>query len=130
MKRVAFRALAGRYSIVRLAAGAALPAWLAGASGSFLTITRTAGETSVVCADEFVPEEERAERGWALIELVGPFSFSEVGILAAVAQPLAVAGMALFAISTFDTDYLLVRSEMLAQACEALVAAGHRTQPA
>ena len=130
MKRLAFRAVAGRYSIVRLAAGATLPAWLAGASGSFLTITRTAAETSVVCADEFVPDDERAERGWALIELVGPFSFCEVGVLAAVAQPLAVARVALFAISTFDTDYLLVRSEMLAQACETLVAAGHRAQPA
>lgn len=130
MRPLAFRVVAGCYSIVRLPAGAALPAWLAGASGSFLAITRTVRETSVVCADEFVPDNERCERGWGLIELVGPFSFSEVGILAAVTQPLAVAGIALFAVSTFDTDYVLVRSETLAQACEALVAAGHRTQPA
>ena len=129
MRPLAFAVHAGRYAIVRLAAGMALPAWLEQASAPFLAITRTARETSLVCAEQFVPDDEHAEHGWAVLELLGPFPLDEVGILASVAQPLAAAGIALFAISTFETDYLLVRDDAVDRAREALVAAGHRHQP-
>lgn len=125
MTTVGFKRIAGRWAIVRLAADAAVPDWFARARSPFASITRTRSETSIVCDDGAVPEEVMAERDWALLELVGPFAFSQTGILAGIAQPLAQAGIPLFAISTFDTDYLLVASTRIDQACAVLVAAGH-----
>ena len=130
MRSLAFSVIAGERAIVRLGAGADLPPWLDAASPTFLAVTRTARETSIVCDAVVVPHETPAERGWALIELRGPFAFSEVGVLAAIARPLADAGIALFAISTFDTDYVLVRTRALDHACDVLVSAGHRRESA
>lgn len=125
MTSVPFTRIAGRWAIVRLAADAGVPEWFARARLPFVSITRTRAETSIVCDEEVVPDGVTAERDWALIELLGPFAFSETGILAAVAQPLADAGIPLFAISTFDTDHLLVASTRIDAACAVLVAAGH-----
>ena len=94
------------------------------------TVTRTAVELSVVCPDGTVPAGARAERRWAVLALEGPFPFDLVGVLAAFLVPLAEAGVGIFALSTFDTDYVLVKRERLGAALEALSAAGHvRTGP-
>jgi uncharacterized protein len=116
--------LGERLSICRLDAGEEVPAWATGAS--FFTVTRTRNELSVVCPEDVVPESIFRERGWRAFRLEGPFDLSMVGILASVASPLAEAGASIFAVSTFDTDYVLVREEQLDLAIDTLRASGHR----
>jgi uncharacterized protein len=116
--------LPGRYSVCRLAADAEVPAWAAG--GAFSSVTRTGDELSVVCATDLAPEGTRCEGGWRIFQVAGPLDFSLTGVLAAIAAPLADAGVSIFAISTFDTDYVLVKEENLAKAVDALRAVGHR----
>jgi uncharacterized protein len=79
-----------------------------------------------VCAEVEVPEGVQCERGWRAWRLAGTFDLnSEIGVLASVTRPLAEAGIGLFAVSTFDTDYLLVKAENVARAAELLRRAGH-----
>jgi hypothetical protein len=118
-----FTILPGSYAVARLAADAEVPA--AALASGFASVTRTAAELSIVCPEEAVPAGARVEGGWAILGLVGPFPFSMVGVLASVLVPLADAGVSIFALSTFDTDYVLVRREKLADAVAALEAAGH-----
>src|SRR5262249_24663353 len=112
-----------RYSICRLQPDAALPAWAVGAS--FLSVTRTALELSVVCEDARVPESAHAERDRRLLQIEGTLAFTLIGVLASVAEPLAKAEISIFAVSTYDTDYLLVSEKDLHRATQALDAAGH-----
>ena len=116
--------LSGRFAVCRLPADAEVPAWASG--GPFSSVTRTSDELSVVCAEGLAPEGVRCENGWRAFQVAGPLEFSLTGILAAIAAPLADASVSIFAISTFDTDYVLVKEENLAKAAEALRAAGHR----
>ncbi len=115
--------LPGRFAVCRLGPDAEPPGWAW--SGSFVSITRAPGELSIVCAEENVPAEIPAERGRRLLGVRGPLDFSLAGILAALAEPLAAAGISIFAISTFETDYLLVADAVLAQAIAVLEQAGH-----
>jgi hypothetical protein len=116
--------LGERLSICRLDAGEEVPAWATGAS--FFSVTRTRDELSVVCPEDVVPEGISRERGWRAFRLEGMFDLSMVGILASVASPLAEAGASIFAVSTFDTDYVLVREKQLDLAIDTLRASGHR----
>ncbi len=124
MKSLRFSVLPGEWVIARLAPVAPLPAWVTGLT-TFSSITRTAEELSIVVPAVAVPDDVRAERGWTLFQLQGPFAFDQTGILASIAMPLAAAGVGIFALSTFDTDYLLVKTTHLACALAALLAAGH-----
>ena len=119
-----FSVVPGSYAVARLAADAPLPAWVGGPA-AFLSITRTPEELSIVGPEGAIPPAVRAERGWALLRLHGPFPFTEVGVLASFAAPLAAAGIGIFTISTFDTDYLLVAAPQLGAACDVLLAEGH-----
>ena len=87
---------------------------------------RTPLELSIVCAAAFVPGDVRSEKGWRCLSVAGPIAFEETGVLSSVAAPLAEAGIGIFAISTFDTDYVLVPGRRLADAVRALAAARHR----
>ena len=116
--------LGERLSICRLDAEEEVPAWAT--RGPFFSVMRTRDELSVVCPEEVVPESISRERGWRALRLEGTFDLSMVGILASVASPLAEAGASIFAISTFDTDYVLVREEQLDLAIDTLRACGHR----
>jgi hypothetical protein len=116
--------LPGQVAICRLAPDADIPTWAGG--GPFSSITRTSDELSIVCAEGLAPEGVRCEDGWRAFQVAGPVEFSLTGVLAAIATPLAGAGVSIFVISTFDTDYVLVKEENLAKAVEALRAAGHR----
>lgn len=111
-----------RLAVCRLAPDAAIPSW---AAGPFFSITRTADELSVVCPEDAVPADVRCESGWRAFQVAGPLDFSLTGILAAIAAPLAAAGVSIFAVSTFDTDYVLVKEANLARAIDALREAGH-----
>jgi hypothetical protein len=115
--------LAGIFTVCRLATDEDIPAWAEGAG--FLSVTRTAEELSIVCELASVPEGVRCEPGWRVLQIQGPLEFGLVGVLAAVAVPLAGAGVSIFAISTFDTDYILVKSSDLARSTRTLRAAGH-----
>jgi hypothetical protein len=119
-------ALSDLLAICRLDPGAALPDWAGG--GRFVSITRTPAELSIVCAAHVVPAAIQAERDWRALQVAGPLDFTLTGILAALAQPLAEAGISIFALSTYDTDYLLVRAHALERAIAALTAAGHHVE--
>ncbi len=110
-----------RFAICRLDALDPVPDW---ADGALLSITRTPRELSILCAEGAIPEGIRAEKGFRALEVLGPLDFSAVGILESLARPLAEAGLSILAISTFDTDVLLVREEDLEKAVAALGAAG------
>jgi hypothetical protein len=112
-----------RYAICRLEPGAALPAWAGGAE--FLCVTRTADELSIVCSDAMVPESIHAERDRRLLQIEGTLAFTLIGVLASVATPLADAEISVFAVSTYDTDYLLISQRDLHRAAEVLETAGH-----
>lgn len=88
-------------------------------------MVRTCDELSIVCSEDWVPEGAIAERGWVALKLEGPFPFSMTGVLASFLQPLAEAEIPLFAISTFDTDYVLIKRRNLEQAVVALGTAKH-----
>jgi uncharacterized protein len=112
-----------RYAIVGLSALADVPKWAL--QGPFFSVTRTSEELSVVVEESRVPEGIQSQGGWRIIKVHGPFVLSEVGVLAALAGPLAAARISLFVVSTFDTDYLLVSSENLDAAVTVLERAGH-----
>lgn len=116
--------LDGRYAIGSLPPDSPVPAWAVAAP--FASITRTADELSIVCREEDVPPSTRAEGGWRLLRVEGPFPLQgTIGVLAGLAGTLAQAGVSIFAVSTFDTDYILVPATQLETACAALCAAGH-----
>ncbi|HEX2103087.1 MAG TPA: ACT domain-containing protein [Solirubrobacteraceae bacterium] len=119
------RVLPGALAVARLHPDEPPPAWAAPA-GALHALVRTAGELSIVCADQAVPPGVRAERGFRAIAVAGPLDFGLTGVLAALAVPLAEAGVPIFAVSTYDTDHLLVRAARLDAAIAALRAAGHR----
>ena len=121
--RMTLKVLDGRFAICRLDPGAPFPAWAF--SGPFVSITRTADELSVVCPEEAVPEGVQCERGWRCLVVSGTLDFALVGVLASLLVPLANAGVSVFAISTFDTDFLLVKQSDVERAAEALLRAGH-----
>jgi len=110
--------LPGRLAICRLPADEPFPDW--SRSGELLALVRTPDELSVVCEERLVPPEIKAERGWRAFQVQGPLDFSLVGILASIAAPLAEAGISIFALSTFETDYILVKQSSLDRAVQAL----------
>jgi hypothetical protein len=112
-----------RYAVCRLEPGATLPAWAGGAE--FLSVTRTSHELSIVCSEAMVPESVHAERDRRLLQIEGTLAFTLIGVLASVATPLAEAEISVFAVSTYDTDYLLISERDLRRAAEVLEAAGH-----
>jgi uncharacterized protein len=123
MPTVTLTLLPGDYAISRLAPDAADPIWARDSPVS--VIARTADELSVLCSSERVPAGTQCEPGWKLFKFQGPFAFTQTGILAAVLTPLAQAQVGILAVSTFDTDYVLVKDTNLGRAQDALVAAGH-----
>jgi hypothetical protein len=116
--------LPGLYAVCRLPAKAPSPEWPK--SDELLTFTRTRDEFSIVCADEQIPANIKAERDWRVLKVAGPLDFSLVGVLASLVGPLADAGVSIFALSTYDTDYILVKKSDLESACQALEHAGHK----
>lgn len=130
------RALPGDYAVCRLPADATLPAWVAGPG--FVNVSFCDDELSIVCrrdrvpadATSVLPDDGRCDDGWTALKLTGTFAFDETGVVLAVVRPLSEAGLSVFVVSTFERDYLLVRSADLTAAHALLTGAGHRLEPA
>lgn len=120
-----FSVLPHSFAIARLEPGAELPSAVL-ASPSFMSITRTEDELSIVCAVDVAAGLPRVDIGWRAVKVQGPFAFDQTGILASFLDPLAAAGIGIFAVSTFDTDYILVKQANLKQVVAVLLGAGHR----
>jgi len=121
--KLKYRGLPGQFAVCQLPAGTQIPDWAQ--SGGFFSVTRTAEELSIVCEDSSVPDGIRAERNWVAMKLAGPFPFALTGVLASFLQPLAEQSISIFAVSTFDTDYVLIKRGDLETASRALAEAGH-----
>jgi uncharacterized protein len=121
------RILDDEYSVNRLPSSAPIPSWADGEG--FVSISRTTHELSIVCLSSRVPAtldaSFRSEPGWTCLQLVGPFAFNLTGVLLRVLEPLAKAGVGIFAVSTFDTDYVMVKTSQLTETLDALTNAGH-----
>lgn len=117
-----FRWLTGAYAIVRLAPDAVVPDWAT--RGEFTSVTRTGDELSVVCRVDNLPGNVDSPQHWICLKLEGPFPFSQTGVLLSFIEPLSTKGIPIFAVSTYDTDYVLIQEEF-AWAIDVLREAGH-----
>lgn len=111
------------FAVCQLNPGAEIPDWAV--KSSFFSITRTADELSIVANQANVPVDVKAEKDWRCLQVEGPLDFALTGILALLTAPLAEAKISIFAIATFDTDYLLIKVSTLESAIAVLRAAGH-----
>ena len=112
---------AGRFAVCRLD-----PADSLTPRGAFWSMTRTASELSVVCEESAAAGVVEME--WRMLEVAGPLAFEMTGVMASIAEPLANASVSIFVVSTFDTDYVLVKASDLTLAVDALCMAGHLCQ--
>lgn len=126
---ITLRVLPGALAVARLDGDAALPAWAGTGGGALWVAARTAAELSVVCADDAVPASVPALRARRALEVAGPLDPALTGVMAAIAAPLAAAGIPILAIATYDTDYVLVEESLLEAAVGALRAAGLTVRP-
>ncbi len=107
-----------KIAVCRMENDAQIPSWAT--DGSFFSISKTDDEISIVCSENNVPDNVESEKGWRSFKVEGPLDFSLTGILASLANPLAEAKISIFAISTFDTDYILIKDENLDEAVKVL----------
>ena len=123
-RRSTLQVLEGRFAVCRLDPEDAVPAGLV--ESAFVSLTRTPDELSIVCSEGEAPPDSRCETGWRRLRVRGSLDLAETGVLAALAAPLAEARISVFALSTFDTDYLLVNESDLGATLAALARSGHR----
>lgn len=115
--------LSGSYSILQLGVHEPIPVWAT--QGAFFNISRTREELSLVCETAFVPPSvQKRSDGWRVLKVQGLLDFAQTGILSSIAGPLARAKISIFAVSTFNTDYILVKADTLERAKEALSKSG------
>jgi hypothetical protein len=123
LKKLSLKILPDRMAVCRFDPTAALPDWIA--EVGFCSITRTQDELTIVCPETHLAPEIRREAGWRCFQVKGILDFSEIGIIFSLTRPLAESGVSVFVISTFDTDYFMVKDNDLAKAIDALTAEGH-----
>ena len=105
-------------AVARLSVDQSIPRWAI--QSTFFSITKTHDELSIVCSEDQVPHSVKAERGWTGLKVEGPLDFGLTGILSSLANPLAEAKISIFSISTYDTDYILVKTQNLQEAIKIL----------
>jgi uncharacterized protein len=125
MKELSLSLLHDRIAVSQLPVNASYPLEWAG-DGGFFAIIRTMDEITVVCDETVVPKGVRCEPGWRILMVNGPLEFNQVGVLAALAAPLAQAGISIYSISTFNTDYIFVKEATLAASLMVLSQAGYQ----
>jgi hypothetical protein len=126
MQKLKLTILPPLYAVCQLHPDKHIPYWAL--IGDFVSLTRTPEELSVVCLQENVPEDIQAERGWHCLAVEGAFDFSETGVNASLAVPLAEANISVLAIATYSTDYLLIKEQDMNAAIQVLQQAGHLLQ--
>jgi len=122
-KTLTMKLLKGKYGICRLDKTDSIPGWAK--NSEFLSITRTLDELSIVVTEECIPDDIKCEKGWRVLKIEGPLDFSLIGILASISTILARNRISIFAVSTYDTDYILVRNKDIDSAIAALVNEGY-----
>jgi hypothetical protein len=122
VKRLTLDVAPGEYTVTRLPSGSDVPRITA---PGLVSVTSTPTEVSIVCPSDVAPPSEDAQAGWRLLTVRGPLEFDLTGVMAALAGELAAAGVSLFAVSTYDTDHVLVKAVDLTRAVKALREAGH-----
>ena len=124
IKKLNLTVLPDRYGICRLEPDISVPDWVY--KSSFFSVTRTPDELSVVCAEKLIPSDKSSNKGWRCLQVQGPLDLTETGILSSLALPLARTSVSIFAMSTYDTDYLLVKEVSLIKAIKSLDSEGYR----
>jgi len=122
-KTLTMKLLKGKYGVCRLDKTDLIPEWAQ--NSDFISITRTLDELSIVCTEESIPNHIKCEKDWRILKIEGPLDFSLIGILAKISTVLAKKKISIFAVSTYDTDYILVRNKDINSAVEALVDEGY-----
>lgn len=122
-KTLTMKLLKEKYGVCRLDKTDLIPEW--GQNSDFFSITRTLDELSVVCTEESIPNYIKCEKDWRILKIEGPLDFSLIGILASISTILAQKRISIFAISTYDTDYILVKNKDINSAIAALVDEGY-----
>ena len=113
----------GLFAICRLDPGDDVPSW--SSESPFLSVTRSSDELSIVCSQYVIPHTIRCSGNWRLLRIEGVLDLQLTGVLSNLLTPLAVAGVTVFVLSTFNTDYVMVPEQMFDRACEVLKAEGH-----
>lgn len=121
---VVFSVSEEKYCVAKLPPDAPIPHICS--ESSFCSVTKTSDEISVVCLESLAPVGAEVERTWRGIKVQGPLEFSLKGVLVGLLAPLAEANIAVFAVSTYNTDYLFIKQIDLPNAIQALESAGHR----
>ena len=117
-KKLNMKLLEGKYGVCRLSTDEAVPSWAF--KGEFFSITKTEDELSIVCLEENISEKIKSEKGWRVLKVEGPLDFSLVGILSKISGLMAKNNISIFAISTYDTDYILIKDENIKKAIKVL----------
>ena len=116
--KLTLRLLNEKYSVCRLGKNDTIPTWTL--QGEFFSITKTDDELSVVCLQENIPADIKCEKDWRILKVEGPLDFSLVGILASICSLMAQEQISIFALSTYDTDYILVKQKNIEAAINTL----------
>ncbi|OHB80179.1 MAG: hypothetical protein A2Z25_02360 [Planctomycetes bacterium RBG_16_55_9] len=124
LDKLALSLLPGGFAVCKLEPEHDIPDWVT--HSAFWSMTRTQQELSVVCSEDDVPKDIQAERGWRILEVEGPLDLSMTGVLNGLTGPLAEFGISIFVLSTYLTDYLLIRDKDLKPAIMTLRSQGHK----
>jgi len=117
-KILTMKLLNQKFGVCRLDKNELIPEWAK--NGDFYSITKTLDELSIVCSQDFIPSNIKCEKDWKALKIEGPLDFSLIGILSSISTILAQVGISIFAISTYDTDYILVKEKDITNAINAL----------
>lgn len=123
-KFLTMKLLKEKYGVCSLNKEDAIPEWAQ--CDQFYSITKTMDELSVVCPQDCIPGNIKCEKEWRIIKVEGPLDFSLIGILASISTILANKGISIFAVSTYDTDYILVKEKDITSAIDALTAENYK----
>jgi hypothetical protein len=122
-KILTMKLLKDKYGVCRLDKTELIPEW--SKNSDFFSITKTGDELSIVCSETSIPNDIKCEKDWRILMVQGPLDFSLIGILSSISTVLAQNGISIFAISTYDTDYILIKNKDLDNAIEALIKEGY-----
>lgn len=122
-EKLKIKLLEKKFCVCRLNKNDTVPEWTR--NNDFCSITRTSEELSIVCMQNNVPDDIKCEKDWRILKIEGPLDFSLVGILASISEILSQSKISIFAISTYNTDYILVKDSEISNAVNELSKSGY-----